>query len=264
MKWESLHEEFVDRYSPPGRILCRRTFDALADFMGKKGLYEDRIGALTEFMDLPKEDAHLLYEEFQTHLLSLGYKGSSVERLLSILYRFTATAKEKGILRWSLPTPRVMGGETKRAGPATLSALVECAMRKNKGGTILYWKRNGNRNAAMLHLVALGLTFEAVTLLTVRDFFSVERTIRDPTDLERRLFLPKDALQYLCAWMGYREKMRLATDRLFVEARAPYRPLKPFAVEKIIITLSEGCEVGAFNPRLLVGCLKIHHAKRLA
>jgi hypothetical protein len=264
MNWDSLHDLFVHNYSPSGRELCRYSFDALAAFMGQKGMYEDRIGALKEFVSLPKDEAQRLYDDLHMHLLSLGYKGSSIRRMLSVIYRFTETAYQQGILRWRLTPPRVDSGKKKSAGAETLAALVDCAMRRNKGGTLVYWKRNGHRNAALLHLVALGFTFEALTLVTTRDFYSVQRTIQDPTDDERRIFLPTEALSHLCAWMGYREKMQLPTSRLFVEARAPYRPLKPFAIEKIIITLEQGCEVGTFNPRILIGCLKIPKGKRLA
>lgn len=256
MKWESLYDRFVGRYSPAGREVCRYSFDALAGFMGQKGLYQDRVLALKEFVSLPKAEAESLYLELQAHLLGLGYKGSSVKRLLNVLSTFTQVARQDGLLNWSLERPQLPTGGKKSAGAVTLAALIEAAQKKNKGGTLLYWKRNGARNAALLSLVGLGLTFEAVSRLSVRDFFLVQRTIADPTDPDRRLFLPKDAMKFLCAWIGYREKMRLATDMLFVEARAPYRALKPFAIEKIIITLSESCAVGAFNPRLLIGCLK--------
>lgn len=264
MSWEELHARYFHGLSPSGREVSRYAFDALADFMGRKGLYEDRIGALKEFMALPEADAQAVYAELHAHLLRLGYKGSSVRRFLQVIQGYVRQAHSLGLIRWHLPPPRVGAGEAKRAGPATLHALVECAMKKTGGGTLLYWKRNGHRNAAILYALALGLSIEAVTQLLIEDFFPASRTLRDPEDAERRIFLPQEALSHFCAWIAYRQKMRSGSFRLFVEARAPFRPLKPIGVEKIIITLAERCDVGAFNPRLLIGCLKIPKGKRLA
>lgn len=256
MSYEALLDDFIACYGPSGQDACRRSFEALAQVLDTKGLLNAEAQAVARFLSLPREEAEAIYIDLQGALLSLGYKGSSVDKRLMPIRQIVKVARRAGIIRWELALQPLPHGRPKGVGAETLRELVKWALKK-RGGTLLYWKRNGHRNAAILYLVGLGFTMESICEARISDFYPVERTVKDPRTEDRRFFLPQEALRHLCAWIAYRARLRPLSDHLFVEARQPARPLQPFAVEKIIITLSQGCPVGHINPRLLIGCLQI-------